>query len=115
MAELALTLRPEQIDHLGKAIEKANRKTADEYRPADPVKRQEARYKRLVERTETFMGEVSAVQKQQIRASAAAMASSEDAWWQSRLARQKAVVDLLAGKSTPEQMMQSVADAAKKG
>ncbi len=99
VAELALTLRPQQIDHLVKAIEKANRKTADEYRPADPAKRVEARYKRLVERTETFMGEVNDAQKEQIRTAAAAMAGTEDAWWKSRLARQKAIVDLLAGIS----------------
>jgi hypothetical protein len=97
VAEVALTLRPEQIDYLKTAIEKANRKTAGEYLQADPVKRQAARYERLVERAESFMGKVSEPQKQQIRASAAAMASGDDAWWESRLARQKAIVDLLAG------------------
>lgn len=102
VAELALTLRPQQIDYLVKAIDKSNRKMAEEYRPADPVKRQDARYKRLLERAETFMGDVSEVQKQQIRKSAAEMASTEDAWWQSRLARQKAIVDLLAGISSEQ-------------
>jgi hypothetical protein len=97
VAEVALTLRPEQIAHLVKAIEKANRKTASEYRPADPDKRRQARYERLVDRTESFMGDVSDAQKEAIRASAAAMASGEEAWWQSRLARQKAIVDLLSG------------------
>jgi Family of unknown function (DUF6279) len=99
VAEVALTLRPEQIDHLRKAIEKANRKTANEYLPADPVKRRQARYERLVERTASFMGDVSDAQKEAIRASAAAMAGGDDAWWQSRLARQKAIVDLLGGIS----------------
>lgn len=97
VAEVALTLRPAQIDHLVKAIEKANRKTISEYLPADPVRRLQARYQRLVDRTESFMGDVGDAQKEEIRASAAAMAGDDDAWWQSRLARQKAIVDLLAG------------------
>ena len=105
VAEVALTLRPEQIDHLAKAIEKANRKTANEYLPADPDKRRRARYDRLVDRAESFMGDVSEAQKEEIRASAAAMASDDDAWWQSRLARQKAIVDLLAAISVEKPPM----------
>ena len=105
VAEVALTLRPEQIDHLVKAIEKANKKTAGEYLPADPAKRRQARYERLVVRAESFMGDVSDAQKEAIRASAAAMASDDDAWWQSRLARQKAIVDLLAGISAEKPPM----------
>jgi hypothetical protein len=100
VAEVALTLRPEQIVHLVGAIEKANRKTMGKYLQPDPAKRLEARYERLVERAESFMGYVTEAQKREIRSAAVAMAGSEDAWWQSRLQRQKAVVDLLAGIAT---------------
>ena len=100
VADVALTLRPEQIEYLGRAIEKANRKTSGEYLPSDPAKRLEARYERLFERTESFIGDVNEAQEQEIRASAAIMARDEETWWQSRLARQKAIVDLLAGIAT---------------
>jgi hypothetical protein len=100
VADLAVTLRPEQLAHLRKALAKANEKSAAEYRPADPVKRREARYDRLVERTESLMGSASDEQKQLIRTSAAAMAVNEDSWWQARLARQKTIVDLLTNLAT---------------
>jgi hypothetical protein len=100
VAEVGLTLRPEQLAHLRKALLKANEKSAAEYRPADPVRREEARYKRLVERTQTLLGNVTPAQKDLMRRSAAAMARDEDAWWRARLARQKAVVDLLVELST---------------
>jgi hypothetical protein len=100
VAEVALTLRPEQLAHLDKALAKSNDKAAAEYRPADPAKRQVARYKRLVERTETFLGDTNDAQRKLMRESAAAMSKSEDDWWQARLARQKAIVELLTQLST---------------
>ncbi len=100
VAEVALTLRPEQLAHLRRAIVKANEKAAAEYRPSDPAKRHEARYKRLVKRSESFFGDISDEQKRLIRESAASMAANEDAWWQARVARQAAIVELLAGLAT---------------
>ena len=95
VAELALTLRPEQITHLREVIAKTNDKAAREYRPADPAKRQEARFKRLVSRTESLLGDPFETQRQVMRQSAASMTATEDVWWQARLARQAVIVDLL--------------------
>ncbi len=100
VAEVALTLRPEQLAHLNKALVKSNEKSAAEYRPADPAKRQEARYKRLVERADSFLGSPSDAQLKMMREAAATMAKNEDAWWQARLARQQAMVGLLTSLST---------------
>lgn len=100
VAEVAVTLRPEQLAHLREAIVKSNAKAAREYRPADPAKRKTARYKRLVERAESLLGDTNDAQKQLMRESAAAMATDEDAWWQSRLARQEAILALLGSLST---------------
>ncbi len=100
VAELALTLRPEQIAHLREVIAKTNDKAAREYRPADPAKRQEARFKRLVSRTESFLGDPVEAQRQVMRQSAASMTATEDVWWQARLARQAVIVDLLDDLST---------------
>ncbi len=95
VAELGVTLRPEQIAHLREVIAKTNDKAAREYRPADPAKRQEARFKRLVNRAESFLGDPGEAQRQEMRQSAASMAQTEDVWWQARLARQAVIVDLL--------------------
>ena len=100
VAEVALTLRPEQLAHLRKALARSNDKSAAKYRQPDPVKRQEARYERLVERAESLLGSTSAAQKELMRASSAAMVRNEDAWWRARLARQKAMVDLLVEVSS---------------
>ena len=100
VAEVGVTLRPEQLAHLRKALARSNDKSAAEYRPPDPVKRQEARYKRLVDRAESLFGNASAAQKELMRASAGSMVRDEDAWWRVRLARQKEVVDLLAELSS---------------
>jgi hypothetical protein len=104
VAEVAVTLRPAQLAGLRDELAKSNEKAARRYRPTDPAKRQEARYQRLVERAESFLGDVNDAQKQLMREAAAAMASNEDAWWQTRLARQQAILALLEGlaKEKPE-------------
>lgn len=105
VAELAVTLRPEQLDHLRGALARANEKAAAEYHPADPVRRRQLRYRRWVERTESLLGEASEGQKAVVREAVAASQSGAagkeegEARWQARLARQKAVVDLLGALS----------------
>ena len=104
VAEVAVTLRPAQLARLRDELAKSNEKAAKRYRAIDPAERQEARYQRLVERAESFLGDVNDAQKQLMREAAAAMASNEDAWWQTRLARQEAILALLEGlaKEKPE-------------
>ncbi len=96
VAEIGVGLRPEQLAHLQQVLAKANEKAARDYLPADPAKRVEARIRRLTDRAESFLGDVSDAQRQLIRRSARTMTVNEDAWWQVRLARQKSVLDLLA-------------------
>ena len=95
VAELALTLRPEQLDHLRGAIARANEKAAEKYHPADPALRPTVRYRRLVERTESFLGEASDAQKAAIHHNLPASLEQAERWWGARLARQQAVVGLL--------------------
>lgn len=95
VAELAVTLRPEQLDHLRGALARANEKAAAKYYPADPAKRPTARYRSLVNRTQSFLGEASDAQKAAIHQSLPAALEQARLWWQARLARQQAVVDLL--------------------
>lgn len=113
VAEVALTLRPEQLAHMRKALVKSNEKATAQYRPADPAKRQEARYKRLVDRAESFLGDLNDAQRKLMKDSAAAMAKSEDDWWQARLARQMAMVDLLTELSTERPPLAEAARRAR--
>lgn len=96
VAEIGVGLRPAQLAQLQQTLAKANEKSAREYRPADPVLRRAARERRLTERAEGLLGDLSDAQRDLIRRSVQDMPVNEDAWWRVRLARQKAVVDLLA-------------------
>jgi hypothetical protein len=100
VAELAVTLRPAQLAHLREAIARANDKSAREYRPADPARRQDARYRRLVDRAESLLGDTSDAQRRLMRESAAALAAGDDVWWRARLARQEALLALLDDLAT---------------
>ena len=95
VAELAVTLRPEQLAHLRGAIARANEKAAQKHHPADPALRPTVRYRSLVERTESFFGEASDVQKAAIHETLPASVDQAERWWRARLARQQAVVALL--------------------
>ena len=95
VAELAVTLRPEQLAHLRSAIARANEKAAEKYHPADPARRPTVRYRNLVERTESFLGEASEIQMAAIHESLPASLDQAERWWRARFARQKAVVGLL--------------------
>lgn len=95
VAELAVTLRPEQLSHLRGAIARANEKAAEKYHPADPALRPTVRYRSLVERTESFLGAASDAQKAAIHETLPASVGQAERWWQARFARQQAVVALL--------------------
>lgn len=99
VAELAVTLRPDQIAHLRRAIVRANEKAAQKYHPEDPARRPTARFRSLVERTESFLGEASDVQKAAIHETLPASLEQAERWWQARLARQREVVGLLEALS----------------
>lgn len=99
VAELGLTLRPEQLDHLRRTLDKANAKAAEKYFPADPAERPTVRFRSLVERTESFLGEATEAQKAAIHHALPASLAQAERWWQARLARQRAVVGLLEGLS----------------
>ncbi len=95
VAELAVTLRPEQLAHLRGAIARANEKAAQKYHPADPALRPTVRYRSLVERTESFFGDASDVQKAAIHEALPASVNQAERWWRARFARQQAIVGLL--------------------
>jgi hypothetical protein len=100
VAEIGLTLRPEQLAHLKRSFAKANDKYNAEHRQKDPQARLEARVKRMTERAETFLGKLSDAQRERLRATARAVDGQDDARFQQRLARQAAVLAQLTSLST---------------
>lgn len=100
VAALALSLRPAQLMHLRETISEANSKLAREYRPTDPEQSRQAHYRRLLDRAEFMLGVANEAQKRLLRAYAVESAAAGDVWWQTRLARQQAVVGLLENLAT---------------
>ncbi len=95
LAELAVTLRPEQIERLRKRLEDSNAEYREKYLPAKARERQEARADRVIKRAEFFLGRLDKTQERELRALAAELPANEDDWLAERLHRQQALVALL--------------------
>ena len=95
VVEVVSTLTPAQLQHLRAAMERDNEKLRKDWMPADRAERIEARTRRYVERAETFLGSLSAEQKQYAKRLAAQVPDSEDAWFRQRVARQQDLVALM--------------------
>ena len=95
VVEVVATLSPAQLQHLREAMERDNDKLRKTWMPADRGERVESRSRRYVERAETFLGSLTAEQKQYARRLAAQVPDSEDAWFRQRVARQQDLVALM--------------------
>ena len=94
VAELAVTLRPEQIERLRKRLEESNETAREKQFPVD-ARREEARADRIVKRAEFFLGRLGTEQERELRAMAARLPAAEEEWMAAREARQQRVVGLL--------------------
>ncbi|MFP5462343.1 MAG: DUF6279 family lipoprotein [Gammaproteobacteria bacterium] len=95
VAELGLTLREEQLKRLRERFADANEKLREQWLPREGQTREEARAERLLKRAEFFLGRLSAAQKREIGALAAALPPTEEAWLAEREARQRGLIRLL--------------------
>lgn len=95
LAELALTLRPEQIERLRRRLADGDDDYREKFLAETPKARNEARADRVVKRAETFLGRLDSAQTRELRTLAAAMPGREDDWLAERLRRQKGLVALL--------------------
>lgn len=95
LAELAVTLRPEQIDRMKKRLAEQNVEHRKKVLPTDPEKRQEARAERIEDRAEFFFGRLNEAQVEAIRRHVATVAVDDEAIYAERLARQQALVGAL--------------------
>lgn len=92
MAELLVTVQPEQLDEMKKEFARSNRKLRTEYLPSD---RLSARAKRIGERLEYFLGDLSPAQLRQVRQASDAMPDTEELRLTEREARQQRLVTLI--------------------
>ncbi len=100
LAELALTLRPEQIERLRRRLADADDEYREKFLAENPKARAEARADRVVKRAETFLGRLDSAQLRELRMLAAAMPAREDDWLAERQRRQNGLVALLRTLST---------------
>jgi hypothetical protein len=95
VAELALTLRPEQIDRMRRRLAEKNAEVRAEQLPADAGAREAARGERLVKRVKFLLGDLSEEQAAALRARAATLPGGEEARLAEREARQQRVLAML--------------------
>jgi hypothetical protein len=94
LAELALTLRPEQIERARKRLDERSEELRRDYLPEGKPS-DEARAERVVKRAEFFLGRLGRQQKRELEALAAALPATEETWLAERESRQRRFVALL--------------------
>ena len=101
IAEIVLTLTPEQIAQIQKRQAKVNDEFREDYLQPDRAKRAAATLKRTVERAEMIYGKLDAGQRERIAAALTRSPFDPEAWDAERRARQQDVVQLI-GKLVKE-------------
>ncbi|MFN6997401.1 MAG: DUF6279 family lipoprotein [Aquincola tertiaricarbonis] len=94
-AELAVTLRPQQLRHIEKRYERNNKEFREEYLQPDPAERLEELQERTVERLEKLYGRLDAAQRERVAKALAASPYDAELWQQERLARQRDTLQTL--------------------
>lgn len=109
---LALSIKPEQIEHLQQHYTKTNKKFRNDYLQDDPKVRQREAVKRVVERAERVYGRLDDTQRHWIAQKVAASPFDAQLWSQERQRRQRDIVQTLrtlqAGNATREQADEAV-------
>jgi hypothetical protein len=72
LSAVTLTLKPEQLAHLARQLDKRSEKWRDEWLDGTPGERQTLYYKRLLDRAEMMYGRLDSGQRAALRASVAA-------------------------------------------
>lgn len=110
LAELALSLRPAQIDRLEQRLANRTEELREEYLPDDARRRETARMDRWEARTESLLGEVSSAQQQALQRLARELPAFEHLWLSERDLRMAALVGLFR---RIEQQRPSPAEASR--
>ncbi|MEO8056757.1 MAG: DUF6279 family lipoprotein [Burkholderiales bacterium] len=106
-AEWALSVTPQQIEHIQRRYAKVNDEFRNDYLQEDPRERAEATTKRTVERAESLYGQIDAAQRTRIAAAMARSPFDPELWLAERKLRQQDALQLLrrlvAERASPEQ------------
>ncbi len=94
VAELMLTITPQQVSHLEQRYAKLNAEHRDDFLQPDPRRRAEAARKRVIERAETLYGRLDDAQRERIDEGLKRSPFDPEVWLAERRARQQ---DLLQG------------------
>ena len=71
IADIARTLKPAQLAHIEQKYAKSEAEFRDEYMQADPARRRGEALQRLIDRAETFYGDLDPLQKERLERSLA--------------------------------------------
>jgi Family of unknown function (DUF6279) len=94
-AEWALSVTPQQIQHIERRYAKANDEFRDDYLQEDPRERTEATIKRTVDRAESLYGRLDAAQRTRVTAAMVRSPFDPELWLAERKMRQQDALQLL--------------------
>lgn len=94
-AAMAVTLRPEQLQHLQRELDKNNREFDEKYRNASPAEIRANRLKATVQRLEWLYGPISAAQQAELARLLLASPWDANRWAGERERRQRELLALL--------------------
>ena len=94
-AEWALSVTPQQIQHIERRYAKVNDEFRDDYLQEDPRERSEATIKRTVERAESLYGRLDDAQRARVAAAMVRSPFDPELWFAERKLRQQEALQLL--------------------
>ena len=95
LADLARTVRPEQIAQMEKKFSSNNDTYRKKFLKGDVEKRQKARYQKTLEQLELWFGSFSNEQEAELRKASDARPLDNDMWLEERMLRQKKILATL--------------------
>ena len=95
LADLALSLKPAQIEHIERKFASNNDRYRKDYLRGDLDDRQVFRFKQVMKQAEYWFGNFSVQQEEQIRAASNARPLNNEWWLAERARRQQAIIQLL--------------------
>ena len=95
MAEIVLTITPEQVSNIERRYAKTNEEFRDDFLQPDPAKRAAANLKRTVDRAETLYGTLDAGQRARMGAALARSPFDAELWLTERRSRQQDALQTL--------------------
>lgn len=95
LAKLALTLQPKQLEHLENTFNKLNKKFQSDYLKGSAEDRLNKRVEKIIERTESFSGDLTKIQKTQIKEIAKEYLVDMQLVYEARIYKQQLILNSL--------------------